>query len=311
MKIVSIILSFRNEESNILELVKRLSKVFNTLKWNYELIFVNDASTDSSESLLINLQKNFPITIINMSRTFGVGPCVLAGFKYSKSECVIYMDSDLQDPPEIIPDLLDEYEKGYDVVHTVRTSRKGENYFKLALTGIAYRIINFFSDIKLNNNAGDFKLLSRKIIDIILSQGDHDPYIRGMSVWAGYNQTSISYERQPRFNGKTQFSILSKGPFLEFLRGVTSYSNKPLYLSIFLGLFGIFISVILSLYIMYLKFNNLTVSGVATIIIAISFFSSLILFNLGIIGIYLGKVFEKTKNRSLYIIKDIKTYKKN
>ena len=135
MKLISIVFSFKNEEINIKELVERVSNTLTKLKnWKYELIFVNDSSTDGSELLLEELQKNYPINIINMSRTFGLGPCVLAGFRHSKGDCIVYMDSDLQDPPEIIPKLIDEYKKGYAVVHTVRTKRLGESKIKLWLT---------------------------------------------------------------------------------------------------------------------------------------------------------------------------------
>ncbi|MBD1164135.1 glycosyltransferase family 2 protein, partial [Pelagibacterales bacterium SAG-MED11] len=169
MKLISFVFSFRNEEKNLNELIKRVHEEVKKLKnYNYELIFVNDDSDDNSEIILKDLQKNFPITIINMSRTFGVGPCVLAGFKHTSGDCIVYMDSDLQDPPEIVNKLLTKYENGADVVHTIRTKRLGESRFKLLITKIAYKIINFLSDIKLPNEAGDFKLISRKALDKIL-----------------------------------------------------------------------------------------------------------------------------------------------
>jgi glycosyltransferase involved in cell wall biosynthesis len=190
MKLISLIFSFKNEEKNIQELIDRVSKTLSQLKdrWNYEMIFVNDASTDKSEQILIELQNKYPITIINMSRTFGVGPCVLAGFKESKGDAIIYMDSDLQDPPELIKDLITEHEKGFDVVHTVRSKRLGEPWLKLFLTKIAYKVINFLSDVPLPVEAGDFKLISRTALDKILKQKEFRPYIRGLSVWVGFKQ---------------------------------------------------------------------------------------------------------------------------
>ena len=150
MKLVSVVFSFRNEEKNLKELVSRVHAEFGKLKnYEYELIFVNDNSNDSSEHILENLQAKYKIKIINMSRTFGVGPCVLAGFKHSKGDCVVYMDSDLQDPPELISKILSEYEKGYDVVHTVREKRLGESGIKLFLTKLAYKTINSLSEINL------------------------------------------------------------------------------------------------------------------------------------------------------------------
>ena len=144
MKLISYVFSFKNEEKNLEELIKRIDDSVKKLSnYDYELIFVNDASDDSSEKILLNLQNKFPITLINMSRTFGVGPCVLAGFKHAKGDCVIYMDSDLQDPPELLDKLINEYENGAEVVHTVRTKRLGESKFKLLVTKFAYKIINF------------------------------------------------------------------------------------------------------------------------------------------------------------------------
>ena len=162
MKLLSIVFSFRNEQSNLEELVKRTSLALKKLdNWNFELIFVNDDSTDSSEKILIELQKSHPIKIVNMSRRFGVGPCVLAGLVQAKGNAVIYMDSDLQDPPEIIPQLIERFEKGADVVHTKRTKRLGESKFKMFLTKIAYRVINKTSNIPCPKLSSIIILLTR------------------------------------------------------------------------------------------------------------------------------------------------------
>ena len=200
MKLISIIFSFRNEEKNLVELIQRVKSTFKKIdNWNYELIFVNDNSTDNSEKILIDFQKDTPINIINMSRTFGVGPCVLAGFRNALGECAIYMDSDLQDPPELIPKLIKEYENGAEVVHTVRSKRLGENKVKMFITKLAYKVINYFSDIDLPIEAGDFKLISKKVLDIIINQKEFDPYIRGLSVWAGFKQSFVKYNRNEIF----------------------------------------------------------------------------------------------------------------
>ena len=244
MKLISFVFSFKNEHSNLEELVKRIDKTLTKVKkYTYELIFVNDNSDDGSEKILDNLQKSYPITIINMSRTFGVGPCVLAGFKHVKGDCVIYMDSDLQDPPEIVEELIKEYEKGFDVVHTVRTNRLGESKFKLLVTNIAYKIINFLSDIKLPTEAGDFKLISKRALNKILEQNEFRPYIRGLSIWVGFKQSYVKYVRDPRAEGLTKFPLLSAGPFTQFISGVTAYSLKPLYIGIILGLISLLFSI--------------------------------------------------------------------
>lgn len=307
MKLISFVFSFKNEEKNLEELVKRVDDSVKKLpNYSYELIFVNDASNDNSERLLENLQKKFPITLINMSRTFGVGPCVLAGFKNAKGDCVVYMDSDLQDPPEILDKLIQEYENGAEIVHTVRTKRLGESKFKLFVTKIAYKIINFLSDIRLPTEAGDFKLISKKALDKILDQKEFRPYIRGLSVWVGFKQAYVEYIREARNQGNTKFPLLSAGPVTEFISGVTAYSLKPLYFGIILGMISIIFSLILIFYALYMKFADVAVPGTAGIIITVSFFSGIILLTLGITGIYIARIFEEVRGRESYIIKNIK-----
>ena len=310
MKLLSVVFSFRNEEGNIEELVKRISQSLEKVEnWNYELIFVNDDSTDSSEKILLDLQKKFPIKIINMSRRFGIDPCVLAGFRNAEGDAIIYLHTDLQDPPEIIPELIKKHEEGFDVVHTVRTKRKGESKFRMFVTKIAYYIINVLSDINLPVQAGDYKLVSRKALNEILKQKEYRPYVRGLSVWVGFKQGFINYEREPRGSGISKMPLLSAGPITDFINGVTSYSLKPLYIGIFFGFFSILVSISIIIYALFLKFSNLAVPGSTSIIIAISFFSGILLFTIGIIGIYLARIFEQTKGRNQYVIKDIKDYK--
>ena len=197
MKLLSVVFSFRNEEGNIKELVERVNQSAKKLaNWEYEIIFVNDASTDNSENILLELQKKYPIRIINMSRNFGVDPCVLAGFRDAKGDAVIYLHSDLQDPPELIPELINKHEEGFDVVHTVRTKRKGEGRFRMFVTKIAYHVINTLSDINLPIEAGDYKLISRNALKNILNQKEFRPYVRGLSVWVGFKQMSKSYQNR-------------------------------------------------------------------------------------------------------------------
>jgi len=310
MKLLSIVFSFRNEEGNIEPLVKRISTTMQKVEnWKYELIFVNDDSTDNSENILSKLQENYPIKIINMSRNFGVDPCVLAGFKNCSGDAIIYLHTDQQDPPEIIPDLIKKYEEGNEIVHTVRTKRKGEGKFRMFVTKIAYSIINSLSDIDLPNQAGDYKLISKNALNEILKQKEYRPYVRGLSVWVGFKQGFVYYEREARGQGKSKMPLLSAGPITDFINGITSYSLKPLYLGIIFGFVSIIISLLLILYSLYLKFSNLAIPGSTSIIIAVSFFSGIMLFTLGVMGIYLARIFEQTKGREQYIIKEIKDFK--
>ena len=310
MKLLSVVFSFRNEEGNIEPLVKRIASTMEKIEsWKYELIFVNDDSTDKSEKILLDLQKNYPIKLINMSRNFGIDPCVLAGFRNSSGDAIIYLHTDQQDPPEIIPDLIKKHEEGNEIVHTVRTKRKGEGKFRMFLTKIAYKIIDTVSDINLPVQAGDYKLISKKALNEILKQKEFRPYVRGLSVWVGFKQDFVYYEREARGEGESKMPLLSAGPITDFINGVTSYSLKPLYVGIIFGLISMIISFLLIIYALYLKFNNLAIPGSTSVVISISFFSGIILFTLGILGIYLARIFEQTKGREQYVIKEIKDYK--
>lgn len=309
MKLVSIVLSFRNEEQNIAELVERIDKSLCQLTvWKYEIIFVNDQSDDNSETIIESLQKKYPIILINMSRRFGVGPCIIAGFRHAKGDAIVYMDADLQDPPEILPNLMSEYERGFDVVHTVRTKRIGESKIKMMITKLAYIIINYLSDIRLPVESGDFKLISRKALNKILDQKEFRPYVRGLSVWVGFKQAFVEYERQPRSSGTSHFPLSSGVPLTEFINGITSYSLKPLYISIFLGFSSLIFSFILMIYALHAKIINIAIPGSTGVIIAVSFFSGIILTCLGIIGIYVARIFEQTKGREQYVISEVKGY---
>ena len=306
MKHISIVFSFRNEEKNLAELINRISNTINKLdNWDYELIFVNDDSDDDSENILIEYQKNYPIKIVNMSRKFGVGACVLAGLQLAKGDATIYMDSDLQDPPEIITKLIEKFENGNDVVHTKRVGRLGENRFKIFLTRIAYKIINKTSDIPLPIETGDFKLLSKRAVEHINSLKEYNPYIRGLSVWIGFKQDFVEYVRQSRFSGQSKFSSLHSGPISQFIRGITSYSTGPLYLGIIIGLFAIFSSIILIIYAFYAKFSGIAIPGSSAIIISVAFFSGMILTTIGIMGLYIARIYEQIQGRPRYIIKNI------
>lgn len=305
---ISVVFSFRNEEEVLPELIRRVDNAFKEhfKKYEYELIFVNDDSTDKSLEILMGLrERNKNIKIINMARRFGVTPCVMAGFSEAKGDAVIYMDSDLQDPPELIPGLIKKWQEGAEVVHTIRTKRHGENFLKMWLTRKAYKIINYISDIKLHENAGDFKLLSRRVIDEILRLKESDPYMRGISRWVGFKQAEVFYERDARFAGESKFKLSnSLNPYKEFIRGITSFSSMPLYFALF---FGFFVSAISFLYVVVViitKFLEMNLPGWSAIMAAILFVGGTILFTIGVLGIYLGKIYDEVKGRPRFIIRD-------
>lgn len=304
--LLSLVFSFRNEEHNLTELVTRVNNAVASIDdINYEMIFVNDDSNDNSIELLKLLQDTYPIIIVNMSRRFGVTPCVLAGLAQTKGDAVIYMDSDLQDPPEIIPEMVNRYRKGAEVVHTTRVGRDGENKIKMFATKLAYKLINFFSDIELPENTGDFKLLSSKVVRHLLELKEYDPYMRGLSVWVGYRQDYVYYKREARFGGKTKFPLLSKGPIKEFVRGVTAYSASPLYFSLLLGGLTFILVIALIGYAIVTKWLGMAAAGASGILIAVAFFSGVMLVTNGIIGIYIAKIYYEVKNRPKFIINDV------
>ena len=243
--LVSVVLSFRNEAENIPTLVSRLDTMFTGQNVDYELLFVNDASTDASLAILLaERERNPRVKILNMSRRFGVAEGVLAGMSAATGDAVVYMDSDLQDPPEVIPSLVARWRQGADVVHTVRTRRKGESALKMMATRIAYRIIQLGSAIELPVDAGDFKLLSRAAVDHLLQVRESDPYLRGLVVWLGFNQVFVPYERDARHAGSTHFPFLSKNPWKTFIIGMTSFSFLPVYLCFALAAAGLAGSVV-------------------------------------------------------------------
>lgn len=306
-KKISVIFSFKNEERNLNELVKRVAAVLElqSSKYLYELIFINDASTDSSLNILLELQKKYPIIIINLSRTFGFVSGVFAGLDYSSADILIYMDSDLQDPPELISELIKKHEEGYEVVHTHRIKRKGENFFKMYLTKKAYELINFFSDINLPIEVGDFKLITKKVAKELCDFKEANPYLRGLSVWIGFDQAIVPYVRQPRYSGNTHFPLFELAPLGELLRGITTFSTKPLLFGILSGFVAVVLSFMLSIYVLYNKIIGIAVPGSTGIIISICLFSGIILINLGLIGLYISRIHEQTKKRKRYIIKEI------
>jgi len=304
--LLTFVFSFRNEEENIPELVRRVSAVATSMDdLQYELIFVNDDSTDKSVELLEALQTTHPITIINMSRRFGVTPCVLAGFAHARGDAVVYMDADLQDPPEIVPEMVMKFRNGAEVVHTTRTHRDGEGAIKMWSTKNAYRLINYFSEIHLPQNTGDFKLLSAKVVREILTLKEYDPYLRALSVWVGYRQDFVFYRREPRWGGVTKFPLLSKGPVREFIRGLTAHSAAPLYISFFLGLITSLLAVGLIVYAAITKLLGVAAPGAPSVLISVAFFNGIVLMTNGVIGLYIARIYNEVKGRPKYIVKSI------
>ena len=302
---ISVVFSFRNEEAVLPELVKRVRLALADM-YRYEMIFVNDASSDRSLEVLMRLREESEnIKVINMARRFGVTPCAMAGFSAAKGDAVIYMDSDLQDPPELLAGMIREWEQGAEIVHTLRIRRAGESAVKMWVTRAAYKLINAFSDIELHENIGDFKLLSRRAVDEILKLGEIDPYLRGLSVWIGFKQVVLKYERAGRFAGRSKFSLFrSLNPYKEFVRGLASFSTVPLYFALFVGLWVSVSSFVLVAGVLIMKIAGWNLPGWTAIMSAILVLSGIILFTIGILGIYVGRIYDQVRGRPRYIVQD-------
>jgi len=308
---LSIVFSFRNEEDVLSELVGRTRAVMseaaqkNLIK-DYQMIFVNDASSDNSLALLLELAAGKKdICIINMSRTFGVAPCVMAGLAHARGDAIVYMDADLQDPPELIIKMLENYlgDAQVDVIHTVRLSRKGESMFKLFITRIGYAILNRYSNVPIPPEAGDFKLLSRRAVDHVLQFKETRPFMRGIIAWVGFKQSFIPYNREARFAGRSKFFVLGPKVISNFLNAaIVNFSSVPLQVASYCGLCAILGDFIFIFHALYEKFSGKAVPGWTALMVVILFIGGVQLFCLGMIGLYLNSVHEQTKMRPAYII---------
>jgi glycosyltransferase involved in cell wall biosynthesis len=308
---LSVVFSFRNEEDVLNELIRRTrdilqSELVKKIISSHELIFVNDASTDRSLNILLDESKGHDdIRIVNMSRVFGVSPCVLAGMKYAVGDLIVYMDADLQDPPEVILELLQKWEDGVevDVVHTVRRKRSGEPKIKLMITRVGYILINKFSRIELPIEAGDFKLLTRKVVNHLLNLNEKNPYLRGLVCWVGFRQEFLKYDRSSRFSGNTKFNIFSTSVINNFFdSALISFSSAPLKLSLVLGVIAMCAGCVALIHVLWIKLQGTFVPGWTAIMVAVIFMGGVQLLCLGIIGLYLNSVFEENKHRPNYIV---------
>jgi dolichol-phosphate mannosyltransferase len=317
---LSAVFSFRNEAQVIPELVRRMRAVLDGERKkgairSWELVFVNDDSSDDSEELLKSMaQGRDDIKIVTMSRRYGVSPCALAGMEFSTGDLVVYMDADLQDPPEVIPRMIDAWRagNGVDVVHTQRRSRGGESAIKLFSTKVGYHILRRIASVDLPIESGDFKLLTRRAVKHLVRLKEKNPYLRGMVHWIGFKQTSVIYDREARQAGETKFPALSWPVLSHFFEAaVISFSLKPLYLAGLMGLFAALtgFAVLINTLIEYVRGHN--IPGWTAIMVAVLFLGSFQLLSLGVIGLYLGNIMLEVKGRPNYIVKRLFGFERN
>lgn len=306
--LVSVVISFFNEEDVLPELILRLGRSLDTLDLDYELIFVNDASTDGSLSILTEkAEQDKRIKVLNMSRNFGSsrqGVCTIAGIEYASGDAIIFMDADLQDPPELLPQMIDAWRNGdnVDVVYTTRLSRAGESKGKLWLTKWGYRILQWTAEVDVPVNSGDFKLISRRVADHLLLLGEKRPFLRGLVPWVGFKQVPVFYHREPRFAGRTKYWVISPKVINNFLSAIISFSDIPLKICLLTGILISFIAFGLGVYAIACKFLGLAVPGWSGIMAAVLFVGGVELIMLGMVGLYVAAILDQVKDRPRYLV---------
>jgi glycosyltransferase involved in cell wall biosynthesis len=304
-KILSIVAPAYNESDSLNEFYSRLLSSTQDLELNLEIVYVNDGSTDNTFEIMKAQYSNDPrISIINLSRNFGKEIALTAGLDHALGDAIVVIDTDLQDPPELIADLVLKWLAGNDVVNARRIKRKGESWLKKLTSFIYYRFLYQLSDIKIPKDTGDFRLLSRAALDALLKLREKHRYMKGLFAWVGFTQAEITYERDERYAGKTKWSFWNLVNLA--FEGLTSFSVLPLRLASMMGFLSAFIALIFGITIIFKKFlYGDPVAGYPSLVVLITFIGGMQLLALGVIGEYLGRVFNETKNRPLYIVKDI------
>jgi len=302
--VYSVIAPVYNETGSIDEFCSVINAVMSGLNESWELILVDDGSSDgSTEKIRGFASKDRHVQPIIFARNFGHQIAVTAGLDYARGDAVIIIDADLQDPPEVILDLISKWKEGFEVVYAVRRKREGESWFKLATASLFYRAIYRITDVKIPLDTGDFRLLDRKVVDIMGQMRERHRFLRGMAAWVGFRQVGVEYDRKQRFAGKTKY------PFSKMLKlalnAVTSFSYFPLQVATYLGFISAGISILAIPVVAYLRLTRLgALLGQATTLIAVLFLGGVQLITLGILGEYVGRIYDEAKGRPLYIVSE-------
>ncbi len=305
MKITySIIAPIYNEIDNLPELVRRLKEVMDSSGETWELILVDDGSTDGSTERIRELaQKDKTIRPVIFARNFGHQVAITAGWDYARGDAVIIIDADLQDPPETILELAKKWKDGYEVVYAVRAEREGESWFKKFTAAMFYRIIYSITDVKIPVDTGDFRLMDRKVVDVLKQMKERHRFPRGMSAWVGFKQIGVTYKRAARVAGVTKY------PFQKMLRlalnAITGFSYFPLQVATFFGFVSAGIAILAIPIVIYMRImGSGAFFGQATTLIAVLFLGGVQLISLGILGEYIGRLYDEAKGRPLYIVRE-------
>ncbi|MFL9482086.1 glycosyltransferase family 2 protein [Chitinophagaceae bacterium LWZ2-11] len=302
-KKVSIVIPVCNEKGNVPIMILALQHIMQPLPYDFSITYVDDGSYDGTlEIIKQQCLQHSNVRFISFSRNFGHQNALKAGLDFSDADCVITMDGDLQHPPSLIPDLLKHWEEGFDVVYTIRKDHQEIPLMKRKTSNLFYSVINRLSDIELESGTADFRLMDKRVVDIVRNFNEMDLFWRGLVKWLGFKQKGIEYEPAERIEGKSKYTY--KKMMQLALKGITSFSTKPLSLAIYLGFLISLLSLLYIPYVVYSLWFGHPLSGWASMIVTVAFFGGLQLMILGIIGMYLGKLFMQSKQRPHYIVKE-------
>jgi len=304
----SIVIPVYNEEEVIRTSYSELKRVMDMCGDGYELIFINDGSKDSSAKILADIcSEDSNVRLINFSRNFGHQPAITAGMDFAVGDAVIVIDSDLQDPPEVMLEMIEKWKEGFHVVYGKRLKRAGETYFKKVSAKLYYRILNKMTNVDIPVDTGDFRLIDRKVCDAMKSLNEKNRYVRGLVSWVGFKQTYVEYSRHERFAGETKYPLNKM--FKLAMDGITAFSYTPLKLTTNIGFIISLGSFIHLMHVLYKGFfTHNTVDGWASIISVVLFTQGIILIMLGLMGEYIGRIFEETKDRPIYLVQETLGY---
>jgi len=297
---LSIVVPAYNEAEVLPEFHRRLKAVLDTINMQGEILYVNDGSHDNTLEVIGNFQDP-RVAVIDLSRNFGKEIALTAGLDHASGDAVVVIDADLQDPPELIPQLIEKWQEGYDTVYARRMSRDGETFLKKTTAKLFYRFIQGINRVKIPSDTGDFRLLSRRAVEALRQLRESHRFMKGLFAWIGYPQTAVNYRRDPRFAGQTKWSYWQLWNFA--LEGITSFTITPLKIATY---FGLTTSVCSFLYALFIIYKTLVygdpVQGYPSLMVVILFLGGIQLMSLGVIGEYLGRMFNETKRRPLYFI---------
>ncbi len=302
----SFIIPIYNEEETISEMYRRMVAVMDRMDGAVELILINDGSRDRSLHLLRELHdKDSRVCYLSLARNFGHQIAVTAGLNFARGQIIVILDADLQDPPELIPDMVEKWRQGYQVVYAQRTQRRQESWFKRFTAYSFYRLLKQLADVDIPTDTGDFCLLDRKVVEVLNAMPERNRYIRGLRSWIGFRQTAIRFERDPRFAGEVKYTF--RKSLALAINGLVSFSTVPLRISTYVGLFAAIASILMALLVLYWRIfvPNSPLTGFTLVLMATFFLGAVQLVCIGILGEYIGRIYEEVKGRPLYTLAEV------